>query len=738
MLLIKIKNYESVADEVKGYLRNYLEIKGVVIKGKSFKCFSHDDSKASAGLTKDERGFRCHTCNVGGDIFNAYSIIEGKEIKGKEFFYALKELADMFNVHYELEDENYRLVKEQEYIYKDNQGNEIYKVVRYHEENTYGDIIVRNNGKSSKTFKAFTKINDNWELGMEDHQRYIYNLMDVSKCIDNEEEIYFVEGEKCAELIKNKFGFNSTTIAFGSNSWKEPYVELYKKQLKGAKLILMPDNDDNGYKFMNQVVEDLKKIVKSLKIVNLNEDLSLPKGGDLEEWIQLGGTKERLSELKEKSNELVEEECNWYEKDERGKVKVNTGLLARHLVNKYPSIYSAGRFYLYDKGVYKECGYNEVQGIIKDKIQDKLCRMSLIKDVEGLWAIDKGVRKLPNELNKDNHIINVKNGLYNVFTKEFVKHSPKFLSTIQLNVEYNPNAKGGVFNKFLNDILPDTESQMLLQEVAGYTMSSYNKAKKFFVIQGKRDCGKTTFLNLIMSIIGEEFLSHINMQNLDSRFNKAELFGKIANIATELPDKGIEDVGFIKALVGQDPIQAERKGKDPFTFVSNAKLIFACNSIPQNYGDKSDAFYNKMIIIRFERQFADEAIDVMLPEKLEREKEYVFLWAMEGLKRLIDNGFKFTETEKTKELVELYKVKSNNVLSFVQDCCEIDENKEVGSTALYNVYKNYCTKNNFKVISRHKFKEELENDYGNKISSKLITSKRISGYTGISLRGFIE
>lgn len=212
------------------------------------------------------------------------------------------------------------------------------------------------------------------------------------------------------------------------------------------------------------------------------------------------------------------------------------------------------------------------------------------------------------------------------------------------------------------------------------------------------------------------------------------MFDKIANIATELPDKGIEDVGFIKALVGQYPIQAEKKGKDPFTFVNKAKLIFACNKLPQNYGDKSDAFYNKMIIVRFERKFSDKDIDVMLPEKLEKEKGYVFLWAMEGLRRLINNGFKFTETSTIKGLVEEYKLKSNNVLSFIKDCCELNANAEIGSTILYREYKNYCIKNNYTAVSRNKFKEELENSYEDKMNAKLITTKRIAGYVGITLR----
>lgn len=731
--MIKFKNYKLVADEVRKNLKVYLELKGIRVKGRSFKCFNHDDENASAGLTEDGKGFRCFACNARGDIFTAYNILEEKSISGENFFFALKELADLLHVPYEMEFQE-KLVKENEYVYTNTDGIEIFKIARYHKEDENGNIIMKHNGKIEKTFGAFTKVAGKWEKGMNSKNRYLYNLVDVASAIKSNEVIYMVEGEKCAELLNKEFGVTTTTIPFGSNSWKEPYIKDYKNQLKGANVILVPDNDSSGYSLMDNVAKDIKRTAKSVKIIRLTENIKLPDCGDIEEWIALGGTSDILTQLKEGAKELAEVEKEWYQVDSKGKVKINTGLLARHLVENYPSIYCAGRFYLYDHGVYNECKYNEVQGIIKGKIDDKYLKMSLIRDVEGLWAIDEDVGKCPDELNPIPNIVNVKNGFYNVMTGELKKHDAQYLSTIQFDVKYNANANGEVFQMFLDKIVPEKETRTLLQEIAGYAMSTYNKAKKFFIIQGPRDSGKTTFLNIIMSIITEDYLSHINLQNLSDRFNKAELFGKVANIATELPDRGIEDVGLLKAIVGQDPILAEKKGKDPFTFINNAKLIYACNNLPMNYGDKNDSFFNKMIIVRFTRQLSDDEIDVMLPEKLENEKEYIFLWAMEGLKRLIENGFRFTETYSSKEAVAQYKIKSNNVLAFVQDCCEIESDAEVTSTVLYEEYNNYCRQNNYKTLGRNKFKSEIETSFPGKIIPKLITEDRLSGYLGVKMK----
>ena len=74
-----------------------------------------------------------------------------------------------------------------------------------------------------------------------------------------------------------------------------------------------------------------------------------------------------------------------------------------------------------------------------------------------------------------------------------------------------------------------------------------------------------TLLNVVQEILlGSENVSNIPWQNLADRFNKAELFGKLANIFADLPSKSIDDNGMFKALTGEDFITAERKNKDPF------------------------------------------------------------------------------------------------------------------------------------------------------------------------------
>ena len=65
------------------------------------------------------------------------------------------------------------------------------------------------------------------------------------------------------------------------------------------------------------------------------------------------------------------------------------------------------------------------------------------------------------------------------------------------------------------------------------------------------------------------------------------------------------------------------------------------------------------------------------------------MFALEGLKRLLNNNFIFSETEVNRAELEKYREESDSVLSFLKECCEIDKSKVCGSTELFAAYKSY-------------------------------------------------
>lgn len=335
------------------------------------------------------------------------------------------------------------------------------------------------------------------------------------------------------------------------------------------------------------------------------------------------------------------------------------------------------------------------------------------------------------ELNPNPYLINVRNGLYNVLDETLSEHTAKYLSTVQLNVRYMSDAKCPRFLQFLHESVEE-DQVTLIQEMLGYFLIPVNHAQKCFIIVGKGGAGKSVLLRVLNELLlGKENVSNVAWQALNDRFKTAELFGKWANICAELPTKGIEDNGIFKALVGEDYLTVEKKNKNPFSFQPYARLLFSCNSIPKNYGDKSEGFYRRLIIVRFNHSVPEERRDPELLEKFRCEADGIFQFALEGLRRLMQNHFHFSETKANAQELQKYREDSNSVLAFVRDCCTLQMDAEVGRMEFFARYKSYCDSCGMAPYSQQNFNNELEANFPTVVKAADRTGKRRT-WRGIS------
>jgi phage/plasmid-associated DNA primase len=153
----------------------------------------------------------------------------------------------------------------------------------------------------------------------------------------------------------------------------------------------------------------------------------------------------------------------------------------------------------------------------------------------------------------------------------------------------------------------------------------------------------------------------------------------------------LKSTGTFKMLTGGDPITAERKYGQRAPFVNYAKLIFSANKVPMAYDD-TDAFFRRFIIIKFPRTFDKGTADARLLEKLTTGEELSGLlnWALAGLRRLMGNGFVFSNSKSVDEVREEYIRMSNPVEAFFMDMVEEDPEKRIAKADLYQAYASYC------------------------------------------------
>jgi putative DNA primase/helicase len=378
---------------------------------------------------------------------------------------------------------------------------------------------------------------------------------------------------------------------------------------------------------------------------------------------------------------------DWYEPNEKG-LRFLPGVLAKNLAEEQQVFYAAEQHFHYRGGVYREMSEMEAQRLVQEKMLVRETKMSQI---------------------------NVRNGLYNVLEDTLTEHTPDYYSTVQLNVTYDKKADCPRFKKFLAESMGgDMEQVGLIQEMLGYFLIPVNLAQKCFVIVGAASAGKSVLLRVLNDVLlGKQNVSNVSWQALNERFKTAELFGKLANIFADLPTKNIDDNGIFKALVGEDYLTVEKKNKNPFSFQSSARLLFSCNSIPKNYGDRSEGFYRRLIIIRFNHTVPKEKRDPELLEKFRMEADGIFLFALEGLRRLMNHHYLFSETQVNANELQQYREESDSVLSFLKEYCELDAAYSVGSTELFNAYKGYCEECGLKPYSQKNFVQQITAAYPN-------------------------
>ena len=403
-------------------------------------------------------------------------------------------------------------------------------------------------------------------------------------------------------------------------------------------------------------------------------------------------------------------------------------ILADDIAKEVPLIFLAGNYYLYSNGVYKHTDDRKVAGMIRDRMLTGYIKDHDIRDCLSQLGT-KTFTKL-DKVSQDKNIINVRNGLYNIETGSLSPHTPEYISLVQLPVSFVPDAECPVFMSMLRYALPEDQI-ILLQEIMGYLLIPEIKAHKAFVLFGATRAGKSVILRVIRELlIGSENCSAISWQELGSKFTTAELYGKQVNIFADLPTASIEDNHIFLSITGGDTIEAERKYQKPFEFQCLARMVFSCNTLPKNYNNRSNAFYERLVMIRFDKTVPKEERDLDLFDKLRPEADGIFNFALKGLERLITNKFVFSETAENDCNLKQYMEESSPVLMFINDHIVEDPEGQVFAQTVYNSYCEYCKLNGYNPLSAVNFIATLRN-YFPKAERKKSTVERRWCWYGI-------
>lgn len=377
--------------------------------------------------------------------------------------------------------------------------------------------------------------------------------------------------------------------------------------------------------------------------------------------------------------------------------------------------------------LYKDGIYVDGQARIEAEMINNISNLNKAKRSEVLSYLNLLISE--NTSMSEANLIAFKNGIYNIVDDSFIEFSPEFIITNKVNWNYNPGAYSKLVDKTMNKLsCGDFEIRMLLEEVVGYCFYRRNELRKAFILTGDKANGKSTYLDMIKTLLGDENTSALDLKELSDRFKTAELFGKLANIGDDIGDEFIANPAIFKKLVSGDRVNVERKGQNPFDFNNYSKFLFSANNIPR-IKDKTGAVLDRLIIIPFNASFSvnDKDFDPYIKYKLREQEaiEYLINLGLEGLKRVLKNR-KFTVPDKVKKEILEYEEVNNPILGFFK---EVDKIENESTKEIYRKYQEYCILNGLQPISNIEFSRQVVKKFGYEVKDKRIQGKKYKVFT---------
>lgn len=316
--------------------------------------------------------------------------------------------------------------------------------------------------------------------------------------------------------------------------------------------------------------------------------------------------------------------------------------------------YWQGQFYRYREGKYERLPATEVDVIVTKFLQGR--------DIEVTERVLRSIRKnlaalvhLPMDMQLDSWVnrqemgpaISASNGIVLLNDRDelgrpyLISHSPVYFSLSKLPYAYKPHAGCPNWREFVADIMEgDNERIVLLQQFAGYVLTSHLKYHKFLLCVGEGANGKTVFFTLMELLVGRENCSHVPLSAFDRHFALACTEGKRLVSINESGRQVSEAAEMVlKSYTSGDSLTIDRKHREPVNMVPTAKIMISTNVLPR-FMDKTFGLWRRALIVPFGKTIPEERQNRNLVEELQEELPGILNWAIEGMDTLErDGGF---------------------------------------------------------------------------------------------------
>ena len=413
--------------------------------------------------------------------------------------------------------------------------------------------------------------------------------------------------------------------------------------------------------------------------------------------------------------------------------KVLEPVFCRTFLREHPMRCIRGRFYtvdglVADESVLKKEIYDQISPWLETKIARKVDEL--------LNALRMAAYSEPMELDCDRiHVANGTLFLNGRFSEE------KDFCVNRLPVYYMPDAPRPAQRLAFLDSLLEPDDILTLQEYLGYCLIPSTKGQKMLIITGKGGEGKSRIGVVLRALLGQNMNTGSIAKVETNPFARADLEHELLMVDDDMKLEALPQTNHIKAIVTAElPMDLEKKGRQSYQGQLYVRFIGLGNGTLHSLYDRSVGFFRRQIILTAKERPANRVDDPFIAEKMCGEAEGIFLWALEGLRRLIANNYRFTISQKAQENMKSAVADGNNIVEFIQSTGYIAFQPDAASSSkdLYAAYKLWCEDNAYNALSMKSFCNYLTQNagsYGISHTNNIYigNGRRSRGFTGLQV-----
>lgn len=325
------------------------------------------------------------------------------------------------------------------------------------------------------------------------------------------------------------------------------------------------------------------------------------------------------------------------------------------------------------------------------KRRDSKYITAALKEAHPMVEIDQ------RQLDADEFLLNTPSATYDlrIGLPSAHEHTPADFITKQTTVD--PSDEGmDIWQDALETFFcADNELIDYVQEIAGLSAIGKVCVEGLIIAYGEGRNGKSTFWNTLSRVLGT-YSGNMSADTLTVGCKRnvkpelAEAKGKRIIIAAELEEGMRLNTSNVKQLCSTDEIYAEKKYKDPFSFVPSHTLVLYTNHLPK-VGAIDAGTWRRLIVIPFNAKIEGSSdIKNYADYLFNKAGGAILKWIMTGAKRVIEKDYHIVKPAVVDAAIQKYKDNNDWLSQFLDECCEVGSGLIAKSGEVYNAYRSYC------------------------------------------------